>query len=159
MYTPELIEELINCQKKITEGVKTSPWGRGYTKKEFKLSSIDDQYLFRGFMNQNDAFQEDYSIGLVYEPKGEKGRVCLLRVNGLHGGTKVIPHHAYCHEHTALAEDLNNGIKREKNIIKVDNYTTMEEAIQHYVKRINIVLQDRRKHFPTPVPPATTLFD
>ena len=159
MYTNDFLDELLSCPKTITEGVRSVPNRGGYTKKEFKMKSTDGLYDFKGFINHNDKFPEDFSCGLVYNPKEEKGKFCIIRVNGLHGGNKHIPHHSHCHEHRTDAEDINNGIKAERHIEEVKSYTTCEQGVQYYVKRINIVEPDRSKHFPRPVIPVPTLFD
>ena len=67
-----------------------------------------------------------------------------------HGGTKNIPHHATCHIHTATAERINNGLKPEGQIDITNEYSTIEDAIQFYVRRINLNIEDRQKHFPAP---------
>lgn len=52
--------------------------------------------------------------------------------------------------HTVKAEDINNGNKVEKHIQKTEEYLTLEDAIQFYIKYINILPADRKKYFPTP---------
>lgn len=69
---------------------------------------------------------------------------------GPHGGTKEIPHHAGCHIHTSTAERINNGLKPEGQINMTNEYSTIETAIQFFVRRINIVPFDRQKYFPQP---------
>lgn len=155
MYTDELIAELITCKKVIVEAPKTNPDSRGSTKRGFLLSSQDGTHEFSAFISQNNTFAENFSLGLVYKLKDEKGTVCLLRVNGLHGGTIEIPHHSYCHVHTTLAEDINNNIKAERHIEECKEYTTIEQAIQYFLKRVNVSSTDSKKHFP---PPQQTLF-
>jgi len=105
---------------------------------------------FSGFITQNLAFIENFSIGLSFSPKDEKGKIVLFRCNGPHGGTKNIPHHASCHIHTSTADRINNGLKPEGQIDMTNEYSTIEDAIQFYVRRINIVITDRQKHFPSP---------
>ena len=74
----------------------------------------------------------------------------MLRCNGLHGETIKVPHHTFFHIHTVSADDLNYDIKIEKQIKKTEEYSTLEDAIQFYVKHINIVPEDRKKYFPPP---------
>jgi hypothetical protein len=150
MFTNELIHELITCPKRVTQGIRTIPSRGGYTKKEFKMESVNGLYQFKGFLNQNASFQEDFSLGLIYYRKEDGGRYCLLRCNGIHGGNKQIPHHNVTHEHTVNPDDLNAGIKDEKIITETDGYTTFEQGIQYYVRKINIVDEDREKYFPRP---------
>lgn len=84
----------------------------------------------------------------MYTPREEKGKIVLLRVNGPHGPNENVPHHDGPHVHLSTAERINAGLKPE-GVIEIDvPYLTIEDAIQHYVKRINIIPSDRKKHFP-----------
>lgn len=149
-FTDELIEELVNCPKKVVDAPKDSGVGRGSRKIKFLLESEDGHHSFSGFISKNLTFQENYSIGLVYNPKEEKGKIVLVRVNGPHGQNENAPHHDGSHVHLSTAERINAGLKPE-GVIETDvPYSTIEDAIQHYIKRINIIPADRRKHFPTP---------
>lgn len=159
MYTDELVQRLLTCPKRVVVGLRTVPARGSYTKKEFTLCSEDGQYDFKGFICQNAHLIEDYSCGLVYNPKGERGRFCLLRVNGIHGRNKQIPHHNFGHEHTLSAADINSGITSPKNVVEISGFLTFEQAIQHYTKRINLLETDRRKHFPIPQSSQGNLFD
>ncbi len=154
MYTDEQIEELISCPKRIVEPPKeTKESARtGFIKKTFVMVSNDGVYNFNGFIAQNLKFPENFSIGLIYDPKEEKGKIPLLRCNGPHGGTKVFPHHAYFHIHKATAERINNNLKPEGQIDITQHYSTIETAIQYYVRRIGLSVTDRTKHFPPPNP-------
>ena len=117
MYTEEIIEELISCPKTVVEAPRDMKEGRsGFVKRTFTLISVDSRYNFSGFIMQNLTFTENFSIGLTYSPKDEKGTIVLLRCNGPHGGTKAISHHAVCHIHTSTAERINNGLKPEGQI-------------------------------------------
>jgi len=150
MYTDELIQELIECSKIIVDAPKEVKEGRsGFLKKIFTLKSVSGTYNFSGFINQNSTFAENFSIGLFFNSKEEKVKITLLRCNGPHGMTKEL-HHAVCHIHTVIAEDINNGNKAEKNIKQTNEYSTLEDAIQFFVKYINIVPTDRQKYFPLP---------
>lgn len=150
MYTDTLIHALIVCPKTIIENPRDSGIRRGSYKTVFGMVSTDGLYNFSGFISKNTFFQENFSIGLVYVPKEEKGKICLLRCNGLHGEVFGTPHHSFFHIHTVIAEDINNGIKVERNIQKTEEYSTLEDAIQFYVKHINIIPEDRKNHFPPP---------
>lgn len=149
-YTDQFIQSLIFCPKTIVESPKDSGISRGSYKTIFGMVSLDGQHSFSGFISRNVLFQENFSIGLVYIPKDEKGKICLLRCNGLHGEVIGVPHHSFFHIHTVTADDLNNGIKVEKHTQQTTEYSTLEDAIQFYVKHINIIPQDRGKHFQPP---------
>ncbi len=150
LYTEELIDELISCPKKVTNSPKDSGVGRGSNKVKFALESTDGMYTFSGFISRNLTFQENFSIGLVYEPKDEKGTIVLLRVNGPHGPNENILHHEVPHIHLATAERINAGLKPEGKIETEVPYATLDDAIQYFVKRTNIIVTDRQKHFPPP---------
>ena len=150
VYTEELIAELIDCPKKVTNSPKDSGVGRGSSKIKFNLESTDGNYSFSGFISKNLTFQENFSIGLVFQPKDEKGTIVLLRVNGPHGPNENIPHHEGPHVHLATAERINAGLKPEGKIETGVPYATVEDAIQYYIKRINVIVVDRQKHFPPP---------
>lgn len=150
MYTDQFIQDLISCPKTIIESPKDSGISRGSYKTVFGMVSADDQHNFNGFISKNVFFQENFSIGLVYLPKEEKGKICLLRCNGLHGEVIEAPHHSFFHIHTIKTDDINNGIKVEKHIQQTEEYSTLEDAIQFYIKKINIIPEDRKKHFPPP---------
>ena len=149
-FTDELIKELVNCSKKVVDAPKDSGVGRGSSKIKFLLESVDGLHSFGGFISKNLTFQENYSIGLVYNPKEEKGKILLVRVNGPHGQNKNAPHHDGPHVHLSTSERINEGLKPEGMIETDVLYSTIEDAIQHYIKRINIIPSDRQKHFPTP---------
>ncbi len=110
----------------------------GFAKRTFTLVSSDGQYNFNGFITQNLTFLENFSIGLSYNLKEEKGKMVLLRCNGPHGGTKNIPHHAVCHIHKSTAERINSGLKPEGQIELTNDYATIEEAVQFFVRRKKI---------------------
>lgn len=150
-FTDNFIEELSNCSKSVVDAPKEMKEGRsGFAKRTFTLVSSDGQYNFNGFITQNLTFLENFSIGLSYNLKEEKGKMVLLRCNGPHGGTKNIPHHAVCHIHKSTAERINSGLKPEGQIELTNDYATIEEAVQFFVRRININVADRQKFFPPP---------
>ena len=150
LFTDHLIEELISCPKKITSLPKQVKSNRGSTKLQFEMQSLDNEHDFEGFIVKNDVFQENFSIGLFYNLKAEKGGIRLLRCNGAHGGNKSVTHHFVNHIHTVKAEDLNNGVFAERHVIITEKYATYEDALQFFVKRINLKADDRIKHFPPP---------
>jgi hypothetical protein len=150
LYTDELIEELISCPKKVTDSPKDSGVGRGSSKIKFSLESTNGNYSFGGFISKNLTFQENFSIGLVYYPKDEKGSIVLLRANGPHGLNENLPHHDGPHVYIATAERMNAGLKPEGKIETTVPYATIDDAIQYYIKRINVIPVDRQKHFPLP---------
>ncbi len=89
----------------------------------------------------------NFSVGLDYSPKEEKGTICLLRCNGP-GGNLQIPHHSSFHIHLATAKTINAGLKPESNIEPTDEYATLEQAIQYFIKTIHLLTSDCVKYFP-----------
>ncbi len=150
MYTEEFINELVNCPKIIVDAPRDSSVSRGSHKRFFSMISVDSQHYFSGFISVNTKFSENFSIGLVYIPKTEKGKICLLRCNGLHGETIIATHHSHFHIHRAIADDINNGIKVERQITETTEYATIDDAIQFYLKLINLIPSDRALYFPRP---------
>src|SRR5215213_6739687 len=150
MYTDEFIQEILLCAKEVIDSPKGMKEDRGHLKNNFTLQSVDGLYSFNRFIRQCIKFNEDFSIGLDYNPKNEKGTITLLRCNGLHGGTVENPHHAYYHIHKCSADRINQGLRPEGIIELTTEYSTLETAIQYFVKYINIVPQDRQKFFPPP---------
>lgn len=122
MYTDQLIQDLIVCPKTIIEAPKDSGISRGSYKTVFGMSSPDGQHIFNGFISRNTFFQENFSIGLVYIPKEEKGKICLLRCNGLHGeiiAYRTIRSSIYIPLRLRIlitAIKLKNIYKKQKNI-------------------------------------------
>lgn len=121
---------------------------RGHMKKNFTLSSLDDSFLFRAFIRFNIKFPENFSIGLDFNPKDEKGTICLLRCNGSHGENKQIPLHESFHIHKATADTINSGVKPESNVEKTEEYASMDGAIQYFVNYINLNQENKNRYFP-----------
>lgn len=151
MYTDEQIASLIKLDKEVTDPLKNINEGRNaWTKQTCALISSDKLHTFKVFITQNRFFPENFSIGLTYIPKGEKGAIVLMRCNGMHGGTKVHPHHAVPHIHYATAERINNGLKPEGHIEATNQYSTFDTALQYFVHTVGILPEYRQKYFPPP---------
>ncbi len=149
MYTDTQIEELIKCEKVIIEPpTREYKEERGHRKKNFTLQSVDGQFNFSVFIRESVHFKENFSIGMDYNPREEKGTICLLRFNGKHGGNTAHQHHFLFHIHKASAYTINSGLKPESNIEKSEEYASLEEAIQYFIKMINLATSDRKKYFP-----------
>lgn len=52
-FTDDLIDELVNCPKKVVDAPKDSGVGRGSSKIKFLLESVDGQHSFSGFISKN----------------------------------------------------------------------------------------------------------
>ncbi len=156
-YSEEYISELINIEKVIKDApFRDMKLERGMYKNNFTLKSKDDKYDFRVFMRINEKFQENFSVGLDYNPKDEKGTIPLVRMNGQHGENNVQPHHNTFHIHKASAYSINNNLKPERNIIETTEYASYEEALQYFLVYINLNTSDKDKFFQAP---QQSLFD
>lgn len=107
-----------------------------------RLESISDKTPFTVFMRRNEAFPENFSIGLNVSPKDEPGSFCLLRYNGPHGDhvndpLNPHPHFGY-HVHSAKAENIEEGLASELFAELTDAYGSYEEALVDFIRRINI---------------------
>jgi hypothetical protein len=149
MYTDGFLKILLECEKQILEPPsKEFKEDRGHLKKNFSLISLSEEFQFNAFIRKSIIFQENFSIGIDYNPKGEKGTVCLLRCNGAHGENRVFPIHATFHIHKASADSINSGLKPESNIEETNEYATFEEALQYFIKTVNLKQEDQIKYFP-----------
>ncbi len=149
VYTDEHIEALIACEKKIVSPPSMEyKEERGHMKKNFSMLSTIDNFSFRGFIRYNMMFIDNFSVGLDYEPREEKGTICLIRCNGTHGENKHLPHHKSFHLHRATAETINSGGRAESFVEPTTEDATLEQAIQYFIKKINLTMADRYKYFP-----------
>lgn len=143
-YSQEEIERLITCPKEIFDPPrKDMKRVRGYRRNDMKLRSTKGEHEFAVFMRINDKFQENFSIGLMYFPTGERGSVCLLRFNGPHGDfiseddspkTHFLPH-----IHKADSDNISAGLRGERGAIKTEDYASYDEALQKFIQTINII--------------------
>lgn len=160
MYTDSDILELFKCEKRVVDPPSREyKEERGHLKKAFSLLSLDGRFMFNAFIRCNIHFSENFTVGLDFNPREAKGTICLFRCNGAHGENRMLPHHSSCHIHRASAESINSGLKPESNITPTEEYSTLDEAIQFFVKEINLSNEDRRDYFPTPDTQATLNFE
>lgn len=159
MYTDQFIKELLDCEKQIIDPpTRDYKEDRGLIKKGFTLQSLDGRFTFYAFIRGNLQFKENFTVGLDYNPKEEKGTICLLRCNGAHGENRMFPHHSHFHVHKASAETINSGLKPESNIFEINDYATLDDAVQYFLKLINVNTKDRRTYFPISDTQATMNF-
>jgi len=104
------------------------------------------------FMRQSEDFPENFSIGLKYYPHDGRSAITLLRCNGQHGNfnKSFDPDHphSYYHIHRANEDAIEAGETAEKGAYKTEEYASFEEALQYFVKAINLNAQDAQKYFP-----------
>ncbi len=147
-YNQQELEELITCPKWIIEPPrKEMRPERGSFRNGFELESISDKIKFSAFMRKNESFPENFSIGLTVYPTDECGSFCLLRYNGPHGdhvNDLLDPHpHFGFHIHEAKAENIAEGFSSELYAEFTESYGSYEEALIHFLKRINIENADQ----------------
>ena len=126
---------------------------RGHQRKDMTLRSLDGEWRFSVFMRVNERFPENFSVGLIYDPRDEAGDLTLLRCNGPHGEHDPLattgdyrnspmedpqPHFGY-HIHRARADVINAGLAPLKFAELTEAYASFPEALHHFLRLINIV--------------------
>jgi hypothetical protein len=150
IYTDEFIRELLSCEKMITKPpTKEYKTERQQDKKDFSVDSKEGKYKFKVFIRKNINFEENFSIGLLYNPQNGEEVVCLLRFNGRHGGNRAAQHHFEYHIHSGTAKIINDGLKSDSNIDITTDYASLDDAIQIFLSRINLDLIDKQRYFPS----------
>jgi len=140
-YTQGQLDELVSCRKEIIEPPKKNLVTlRGSRRNDFK-AQCEQGRRFSIFMRINEAFEEDFSIGLMYEPLGDDA-VTLLRCNGPHGDVLVSvanphPHFGY-HIHRALEENIAAGRRPEAGAAITTEYSSYQQALRYFLGRANI---------------------
>ena len=152
-YTQNEIDELISCNKKVTEAPKQKLRLIGaYWRNDMKLVSDGKPGVFAVFFRKSEEFKENFSIGISYDRKDGSGEIVLLRCNGQHGvfGGSFDPQHPHWgyHIHRASEAAVNAGLKPEKQAELTTAYASYEEAVPYFLKLINLDSDDSKKHFP-----------
>lgn len=155
MYTQGEIDSLISCPKSISE--PPTPTAKlvnaDFRNDMIMTASSGVPGEFRGFMRQNQDFPENFSVGLIYYPNDGRPEVTLLRCNGPHGvynGSSEFdaehPHWDY-HVHKADEKAIEAGLKAERVAEKNTEFASYEQAVDFFVRAINLDPDDIRKHF------------
>jgi hypothetical protein len=159
IFDDVFIATLILCEKEFVDPLpKDYKEVNGHYKKNFTLQSIDGKYNFQGFIRYNVKFNENFSVGFIFNPKEEKGTIPLLRCNGPSGQTKPI-HHIHCHIHYATADTINSDKKPESNVELTSEYATLDQAILYFFKRINLTQYHKNKYIPDLPQPKLLEYD
>lgn len=146
ILTDRDIRDLIACPKNITEAPKQKMTKyRGHLRNRMKLRSEDGSHEFIVFMRINEDFDENFSIGLKYTPKDQKGEIDLIRCNGPHGLHISFDHHTEFHVHIARVENIEKGIRPERDAEITTEYVTYQEALSFFIKTCNI--RDASQYF------------
>jgi hypothetical protein len=146
--TSELLKLLIETPKEIIQPPGKPKLDRGHYRIGFEMQSPDQKYFFSGFGRYNAMFEENFSVGLIFIPKDEKGMLEILRCNGPHGEHKMFPHHNYYHIHKATSETIDQGLKEDSFIELTDKFTTFGDALRFFVRYVHLKPDDIVKFFP-----------
>ncbi|MEI8174086.1 MAG: hypothetical protein WCH07_11485 [Deltaproteobacteria bacterium] len=139
------LDELVSCSKKVVDPPRKEMRSEGgHQRKDMTLSSMDGKWRFSVFMRVNEKFPENFSIGLVHDPRNEPGELVLLRCNGPHGEHDNSPFedshpHLGYHIHRARADVIDSGLSPEKFAALTDAYASFQEALHHFLTLANIV--------------------
>ena len=148
-YSEEEINQLIHCPKLITDPPrKDLKVDRGSRRNDMRLKAQDDDREFSIFIRVNQDFEENFSVGLVYHPKDERGQFCLLRCNGPHGdfvGSPTLPHFLY-HIHKAKPENIEAGERAERGGEETDRYASHQQAIRYLLNVADVL--NAEEYFP-----------
>jgi len=110
--------------------------------KQHAVALTEGDLEFEVFMRINARFQENFSIGLEYLPKDERGSLCLLRCNGPHGiflGNPAVPQqHFLPHLHKAKPENITLGLRPEKGGEATREYVSYPQALVYFLKTIRV---------------------
>jgi len=91
----------------------------------------------------------------VYRPEDGTSDITLLRCNGKHGffngGAGADPDHPHFHFHVhkASAKAIRAGFTPEKFADKTTEFASYEQAVQHYIKVVQLNPRDASRYFPS----------
>jgi len=146
LFSDQEIEKLIACAKRIVEPPKKEmQLVGGHWRNDMKLQSDDGEYDFSVFMRKDEDFEENFSIGLIYNPRDIRGEISLFRCNGPHGPHVYFDHHDLFHIHKATQENLASGIRAERTAYITKEYASYQDALGYFIKKCNIL--DSEKYF------------
>lgn len=151
-FSQSELDELISCPKGVSEAPRREMRLCGaHWRNEAKLvassESIKGEFVM--FMRKNEDFPENFSIGLTYHPQDGRGEITLIRCNGPHGcfNSEVVPSHFDYHIHKASASAIEGGFTAEKHADKTTEYACYEDALQLFLKEVNVNAKDVQKYF------------
>ena len=152
-YTQKDIDALISCEKTVSDPPRRDMRLAGaHWRNDMKLVAEKVDGEFQVFIRRSDDFPENFSIGLTYDPKDGRGEITLIRCNGQHGvfGGTFDPNHPHWgyHIHRATEASIVAGLRPENHAESTAAYASFEEAVQHFVRLINLKAEEADKHFP-----------
>lgn len=158
-FTQAEIDALIACSKHIAEAPKPGMRVDGsHRRNGARLTAADGtRGTFLLFVRQHVEWQENFSVGLRYEPQDGRQEITLIRCNGPHGvynrgNNDFDPEHPHWHPHIhkATEEALDSGFAAEKNATRTSEFTSLPEAVRYIVRAVGLDtngIQDIQEHF------------
>jgi hypothetical protein len=151
---------LISCPKVIADPPEREMRSeRGSKRNSMELRSKQDDLEFSVFMRINEDFNENFSIGLNYSPRDERGTLCLLRCNGPHGdfvgGPPTFESHFRYHVHRPKAENMESGLRVESGGEPTEGYASYKDALAFFLKEVNVI--NASEYFPELTQPMLPL--
>jgi hypothetical protein len=152
-YVEEEIMKLIFCPKTVLDAPKREmKVVDGFRRNDMTLLSDGVSGQFYVFMRQTEDFPENFSVGLRYDPRDGSGDIILIRCNGPHGpynesADQTHPHWDF-HVHRATQAAIEAGLRAEKHAERTAEFASYEEALQYFLKEINVKKEDVERHFP-----------
>lgn len=142
-YTQAELEDLITCRKEITEPPRRELRLEGSQRRnDMRLRAQNSDREFRVFIRVHEEFGENFSIGLVYQPKDGGGEFVLLRCNGPHGeyNANFDPQHPHAefHVHRATEEAIRAGMRPEKRADPTRQFASYREALSYFLREVNV---------------------
>jgi hypothetical protein len=162
-FTQADVDQLITCAKEISEAPARELKLEGaHWRNDAKLVASDGtKGSFSMFLRRSEDFPENFSIGLTYSPNDGRPSIMLVRCNGKHGvfnngSDPAHPHWDY-HIHRATERAIEAGFAPEKYAEKTNEFASYEEALQYFVKAVNLNAVDASRYFPAAI--QTQLFE
>ena len=145
-----MLDELVACPKQIIQPPKKAMTTVNGSQRNGMRVVCAKGRQFSVFMRISEEFNENFSIGLQYEPPDDSP-VILLRCNGPHGEvvqslTDQLPEHYDTHIHRATEENIREGRRPESGAVATRDYATYAEALKVFLGLANI--EWTREHFP-----------
>ena len=141
-YTQEELERLISCSKIIVDPPKREmKLIRGNLCNSMKLESKDGEHGFLVFIRKHERFAENFSVGLTFQHKDQRGKSTIIRCNGptaySNNPLDCNVHFSY-HIHRMSIEDFNNGCEHPYDKMPSKDYASYEEALSYFINLVNI---------------------
>jgi hypothetical protein len=164
-FSQNEIDALISCLKEVVDGPSRTREENGSFRSNATLVQVgsDSRGVFTMFVRQNVDFPDGFSVGLRYDPKDGRPEIQLFRCNGKHGefnrGNNDFdsdhPHWDF-HIHRVTEDSQDSSFSGKLPATVTTDYASFEEAVQYFVKAVNLIEAHRKMHFP---PRTQSVFD